>query len=77
MLRKLFPDGIPLAPDVSKRYLWATLDCDIAPLLDAAERFRECGFKDLTREDITSTDSRRLVVAGARFATRLPSCDYR
>jgi site-specific DNA recombinase len=67
MLRELFPDGIPLSPDVSKRYLWATLDCDIAPLLDVEERFRECGFGDLTVGDLESTDSKRLMVAGAGF----------
>jgi site-specific DNA recombinase len=67
MLRELFPDGIPLSPDVSKRYLWATLDCDIAPLLDVEERFRECGFEDLTVADRESSDSKRLMVAGAGF----------
>ena len=43
-------------------------DAGIAPLLDAEERFRECGFTDLTREDLAGqTESKRLMVAGAGF----------
>jgi len=46
-------------------------DAGIAPLLDAEERFRECGFTDLTREDLAGqTDSKGLMVAGAGLDTR-------
>jgi len=71
MLRELLPDAIQLWPDGSGRYLWAMFDADIAPLLDAEERFRECGFTDLTREDLAGqTDSKGLMVAGAGLDTR-------
>ena len=69
MLREMFPDAIRLTPDVSGRYMWAMFDADIAPLLDAEERFRACGFQDSTREDLAgSIDSKRLMVAGACYA---------
>ena len=72
MLRELLPDAIQLWPDGSGRYLWAMFDADIAPLLDAEERFRECGFTDLTREDLAGqTDSKGLMVAGARYLNSL------
>jgi len=68
MLREPLPDAIQLWPDGCGRYLWAMFDADIAPLLHAEERFRECGFTDLTRE---ISRGKLTVSAGARYAQLL------